>query len=113
MSRSSYQPALRVAPDPLVEPADTSNASRRTCKRYLPDDRYLRFGYPASDEQIDRYVETIDFAHDEVFGVFNRRLELVAAGAPCVRAIPADVGQTLDGRVRRVGAAAGARPRLR
>ncbi|MFT3817734.1 MAG: GNAT family N-acetyltransferase [Rubrivivax sp.] len=42
------------------------------------DDRYLRFGYPASDEHIGRYVDQIDFDHDEVFGVFNRRLELVA-----------------------------------
>ncbi len=43
------------------------------------DDRYLRFGYPASDGHVARYVEQIDFEHDEVFGVFNRRLELVAA----------------------------------
>lgn len=42
------------------------------------DDRYLRFGYVASDEHIGRYVDQIDFDHDEVFGVFNRRLELVA-----------------------------------
>lgn len=41
-------------------------------------DRYLRFGYPASDEQIRRYVEQIDFVRDEVFGIFNRRLELIA-----------------------------------
>lgn len=43
-----------------------------------PADRYLRFGYAASDEQISRYVLAIDFARDEVFGIFNRRLELVA-----------------------------------
>jgi GNAT superfamily N-acetyltransferase len=42
------------------------------------DDRYLRFGYPASDAHIDRYVERLDFDRDELFGVFNRRLELVA-----------------------------------
>ncbi len=42
-------------------------------------DRYLRFGYVASDAQIRRYVAGIDFTRDEVFGVFNRRLELVAA----------------------------------
>lgn len=42
------------------------------------DDRYLRFGYPASDAHIDRYVERLDFERDELFGVFNRRLELVA-----------------------------------
>lgn len=41
-------------------------------------DRYLRFGHPASDAQIGRYVDLIDFDRDEVFGVFNRRLELVA-----------------------------------
>ena len=40
--------------------------------------RYLRFGYAASDAQIARYVDTIDFEHDEVFGIFNRRLELIA-----------------------------------
>jgi len=41
-------------------------------------DRYLRFGYAASDAQITRYVEQLDFERDEVFGIFNRRLKLVA-----------------------------------
>ena len=41
-------------------------------------DRYLRFGYAAADDQIRRYVERIAFERDEIFGVFNRRLELVA-----------------------------------
>jgi GNAT superfamily N-acetyltransferase len=40
--------------------------------------RYLRFGYAASDAQIARYVDTIDFEYDEVFGIFNRRLELIS-----------------------------------
>lgn len=43
-----------------------------------PDDRYLRFGYIATDSHIGRYVDQLDFDHDEVFGVFNRRLDLVA-----------------------------------
>jgi RimJ/RimL family protein N-acetyltransferase len=56
----------------------------------LPEhDRYLRFGYAASDAQIARYTDLIDFAQDEVFGVFNRRLELIAmahlAGLPETR----------------------------
>ena len=47
--------------------------------RALPaQDRYLRFGYAATDEQIDRYVTGLNFARDEIFGVFNRRLDLVA-----------------------------------
>jgi GNAT superfamily N-acetyltransferase len=40
-------------------------------------DRYLRFGYPASDEQVGRYVEQLNFEHDEVFGIFNRRLDIL------------------------------------
>lgn len=41
-------------------------------------DRYLRFGSPAPLEQLSRYTASIDFRRDEVFGVFNRRLKLVA-----------------------------------
>ena len=45
----------------------------------LPEqDRFLRFGYAATDEQIGRYVTSLNFDRDEIFGVFNRRLELVA-----------------------------------
>lgn len=43
-----------------------------------PRDRYLRFGHPATDAQIARYVDQLDFGNDEVFGIFNRRLEVVA-----------------------------------
>lgn len=41
-------------------------------------DRYLRFGYVASDAHISRYVDQLDFDRDEVFGVFTRRLDLLA-----------------------------------
>jgi RimJ/RimL family protein N-acetyltransferase len=41
-------------------------------------DRYLRFGYTATDDQIERYVSGLDFDRDEIFGVYNRRLELIA-----------------------------------
>ncbi len=45
----------------------------------LPErDRYLRFGYAAGDTQIQRYVDGLDFDRDEVFGVFNRKLVLIA-----------------------------------
>ncbi|WCM93947.1 GNAT family N-acetyltransferase [Acidovorax sp. NCPPB 2350] len=46
--------------------------------RLAPADRYLRFGYAASDEQVLRYVQQLDFVRDEVFGIYNRRLELIA-----------------------------------
>lgn len=43
-----------------------------------PADRYLRFGYPASDALIRQYVSQLDFDRDDIFGVYNRRLELLA-----------------------------------
>ncbi len=56
---------------------------RRRLLRHLlalsPADRYLRFGYAAGDDQITRYALSLDFERDEVLGIFNRRLELVAA----------------------------------
>jgi GNAT superfamily N-acetyltransferase len=41
-------------------------------------DRYLRFGYIASDEQIRRYVDGLNFERDAIFGIYNRKLELIA-----------------------------------
>jgi GNAT superfamily N-acetyltransferase len=41
-------------------------------------DRYLRFGYAANDEQILRYVEGLNFERDDIFGIYNRKLELIA-----------------------------------
>jgi RimJ/RimL family protein N-acetyltransferase len=43
-----------------------------------PDDRYLRFGHVASDEHVQRYAQGIRFDRDDVFGVLNRRLDLIA-----------------------------------
>jgi GNAT superfamily N-acetyltransferase len=39
--------------------------------------RYLRFGYSATDAQLSKYVDMLDFEHDEIFGIFNRRVELI------------------------------------
>lgn len=41
-------------------------------------DRYLRFGYAASDEQIHHYVDGLNFARDDILGIHDRRLQLVA-----------------------------------
>ncbi len=43
-----------------------------------PHDRYLRFGYAANDEQIRRYAAQLNFERDELFGIFNRKLQLIA-----------------------------------
>lgn len=41
-------------------------------------DRYLRFGYFATDEQIKRYVAGLNFKRDDIYGIYNRKLELIA-----------------------------------
>jgi len=57
--------------------------------------RYLRFGYPATDAQINRYVDTLDFERDEVFGIFNRSLSLVAMAHLAHPAEPREPGRPL------------------
>ena len=42
------------------------------------NDRYLRFGYLARDVQIQKYVDTLDFERDDIFAIYNRKLELLA-----------------------------------
>ena len=53
-------------------------------------DRYLRFGYAANDRQIRHYVDQLDFERDQIFGIFNRKLELIAMAH---LAYPADMVQ--------------------
>jgi ribosomal protein S18 acetylase RimI-like enzyme len=76
----------------------------------LPEpDRYLRFGYMASDDQIMKYVQQIDFDRDEVLGIFNRRLRLLAMAHLAYQA--ADSGQTASCAEFGVSVAAHARGR--
>jgi len=41
-------------------------------------DRYFRFGFAANDEQIQRYADSLNFDRDEIFGIYNRHLLLIA-----------------------------------
>ena len=73
---SKYRPTVMVK-----ELAERDR--RRMLKHFISlekADRLLRFGYPAQDEQVAKYVDSIDFARDMVFGVYNRLFKLVAVG---------------------------------
>jgi GNAT superfamily N-acetyltransferase len=41
-------------------------------------DRYLRFGYFASDRNLEVYVSSLNFERDELFGIYDRSLLLIA-----------------------------------
>lgn len=80
---SETSPSEASATVPVVVPIRSlGEAYRGRMAAHLlaldPQDRYLRFGFAASDEQIQRYVDQLDFERDEVFGIYNRRLELIA-----------------------------------
>ena len=79
--RQPTDPEARVPP--LMVPIRSLGANHReriaTHLMALDgNDRYLRFGYLANDEQIQRYADGLNFERDEIFGIYNRRLELLA-----------------------------------
>ena len=70
-------------PSPIIVPIRSLGPGHRDriaahLRALDADDRYLRFGYMATDEQVDRYVTGLKFERDEIFGIYNRKLELIA-----------------------------------
>jgi GNAT superfamily N-acetyltransferase len=80
---SSDEKAAGVRAPPYLVPIRSlgANHRHRIAQHLLalgPQDRYLRFGYSAQDEQIRRYVDGLNFERDEIFGIYNRNLQLIA-----------------------------------
>ena len=80
---SANKALAAVGADPTVVPIRSIGPDHRErIAQHLlaldTHDRYLRFGYSASDEQIRRYVAKLNFERDGLFGIFNRKLELIA-----------------------------------
>ena len=72
-----------VKPPPVMVPMRSlSDNHRERITQHLlalnDEDRYLRFGYMANEEQIRKYTHSLDFSRDEIYGIYNRRLELIA-----------------------------------
>lgn len=76
-SRAASAPAQVIVPIRSIGPRERSRIGRHLLD-LAPVDRYLRFGYAASDEQVQKYVDALDFERDELFGIYNRRLDLIA-----------------------------------
>ena len=81
--RDEAQSTSRVSTLQLLVPIRSLGENHRgRIAQHLRDlsagDRYLRFGYFAQDAQIAKYVNDLDFERDEIFGIYNRRLQLIA-----------------------------------
>ncbi len=68
---------------PLMVPIRSLGASHRErIAQHLlaldANDRYLRFGYGAQEAQIRAYTDSLNFARDDIFGIYNRSLVLIA-----------------------------------
>ena len=68
-------------------------------------DRYLRFGYTATDEHIQRYVDGLNFERDEIYGVFNIELDIIAMAHLALmkdvgREFSAEFGVSVSAQVR-------------
>lgn len=75
-AKVSRKPAVMVPIRSLGENHRARIASH--LKALDAHDRYYRFGFSANDEQIDRYVNGLNFERDEIFGIYNRHLVLIA-----------------------------------
>lgn len=80
--RVASQSASRKSSSVVVPIRSLGANHRGRIARHLlalePRDRYLRFGFMANDEQIQRYADSLNFERDEIFGIYNRRLDLIA-----------------------------------
>ena len=76
------QPALPRMPSAIVPIREIGSRYREHIARHLLDldgrDRYLRFGFGANDRQIRQYADSLKFERDRLFGIFNRKLHLIA-----------------------------------
>lgn len=114
---ASAPPAAPAGGSPVMVPIRSLGPGHREriaahLLRLEPADRYLRFGYAASDEQVQRYVDQLDFVRDEIFGIYNRRLELIAVAHLAYADAPehqscAEFGVSVLGQARGAASARG------
>jgi len=83
-TRTSAEPFLEAMRQPdLMVPIRSLGENHRTrIEEHLltlsSQDRYFRFGFSAKDEQVKAYVAGLNFERDEIFGIYNSRLKLIA-----------------------------------
>ncbi|RZI43467.1 GNAT family N-acetyltransferase [Herbaspirillum sp. HC18] len=115
MTDNDKQPA---AEKPAVRVKEVSERDRRRMLMHFlalgDNDRLLRFGMVLPDDLITRYVQTLDFSRDTVFGVYDDNLALLGVGhlafAPR-EALPVLSEATLKERIAEFGVSVSATAR--
>jgi len=77
-----HNPLAVSASRPLVAQLGPHHRARVLAhlRQLPPNDLWLRFGYVVTDEALQRYVRSLHFSRDAVFGIFNDDAELMALG---------------------------------
>ncbi len=60
-----------------LKPSDRAQMTRHL-QSLSQQDRYYRFGFSASDQQIQDYVNSLNFERDHIFGIYGQQGDLVA-----------------------------------
>jgi RimJ/RimL family protein N-acetyltransferase len=65
-------------------------------------DRFMRFGYAANDTQINQYIDKLNFETDDIYGIFNEAMDLVAMAhlAFCANDEQAEFGVSVSKQFR-------------
>lgn len=77
ISVSSEHPLPHLVPIRRLAPRHRERIARHLLALDAQD-RYLRFGYAAQESHIRSYVDNLNFARDEIYGIFNRALKMIA-----------------------------------
>jgi GNAT superfamily N-acetyltransferase len=88
MDKTNPRPSLPVVPIRSLGPRHRERIAQHLLALDGAD-RYLRFGYAASDEQIRRYADGLNFERDDIYGIYNRKLVLIAMAHVAVSDDPA------------------------
>jgi GNAT superfamily N-acetyltransferase len=106
-TQSLWRRWMKWVPVRILSPKHRPRISAHL-KSLAPQDRYLRFGYPLLTSKLKNYVNKLNFARDDIYGVFNRRLEIVSMAHLAFSVDPewatcAEFGVSVDLRMRGKG----------
>jgi GNAT superfamily N-acetyltransferase len=72
-----YRTEGALIPIALLDISKSPQILKHLCE-LSEHDSYLRFGYKATNAHIEQYVANLKFERDEIYGIFNSELQIIA-----------------------------------